>query len=134
MICVGALLNCEEYTIEFFSKNGHTISQLEKKIVTWLKDTFLNSIAELKGIEVNNCAIKVDVNMEDIGVNRMIGMILYSFVAAGLIALEKMDDYPTSKKVVFSRKMLIIDGKENMYFYHKYEQFIDKMVERKIIV
>lgn len=132
MICVGAILNCEEYEKEFFSKDGHTIKDLESIIVTWLKETFINSIAEISGVEAGKCVIRVDANIEGLSVNRAIGMVLYLFVAARLIKLEKMDDYIDSQKVLFSRKMLTVNGKNNMNFYKKYEQCIDKMVERKI--
>ena len=134
MICVGALLSCEEYSSDFFSNTGHTIQEIESTVVSWLQTTFINSIAEIDGQKAKNCNIKIDANMDDLGPNRAIGMIIYLFKAAELITIKKMKDYADTKKVRFGKKMLTIGGIKNRFFYNKYDDCIERMVEKKIIV
>lgn len=132
LICFASILNCSEYESEFFSKAGHTVLEIEKKVVEWLKKTFINSIAEKIGDKALNCSIKIHANIDKMSVNRAIGMILYLFSAADLLAIEKKEDYKTTNKIVISKKMVSIGGKKNQFFYYKYKGCIGAVIERKI--
>ncbi|MCM1044971.1 MAG: hypothetical protein NC417_05640 [Candidatus Gastranaerophilales bacterium] len=132
MFCFAAILNCAEYESEFFSKAGYTVLEIEKRVVDWLKETFINSIAEKVGKKAFYCSIKVNTNIEQMSVNRAIGMILYLFSAAELLSIKKSADYKTTNRIVISKKMIRLDGRENQYFYHKYRDCVAAVIERKI--
>ena len=132
MICFASILNCPEYEAEFFSKAGHTVLEIEKIVVEWLEEVFINSIAEKVGNKALNCSIKIHANIDKMSVNKAIGMILYLFSASELLSIKKNEDYQITKKIVISKKMVSIDGKENQYFYYKYRDCIGAVIERKI--
>lgn len=134
MVCVGALLNCEEYEKAFFLNEGYTILEAEEMIVSWLRSAFINSIAELKGIKASSCKIEINMNMEELSPNRTIGMILYLLYAAELITITKKDDYDNNKKVEFGKKMIVLDKGNNNTFYRKYENCVGKMIDKKIVL
>lgn len=134
MICVASILNCPEYESEFFSKEGHTVLEIEKRVVEWLETIFINSIAEKIGEKAPNCSIKIHTNIDKMSVNRAVGMILYLFSASELLMIKKKEDYKETKKIIISRKMVSIERKENQVFYYKYRDCIGAVVERKIKV
>lgn len=131
-ICVASILNCPEYESEFFSKEGHTVLEIEKRIVEWLEKIFINSIAEKVGDKAHNCSIKIHTNIDKMSANRAVGMILYLFSASEFLSIKKKKDYKETKKIIFSRKMVSIDGKANQVFYYKYRDYVDAVIERKI--
>lgn len=132
MFCFAAILNCTEYESEFFSKEGYTVLEVERKVVGWLQDVFINSIAEKIGKKALKCSIKIYANIDKISVNRTIGMILYLFSASNLLSIKKKEDYEITSKIVISKKMIKIGEKDNQFFYYKYKDCIDTVVERKI--
>ena len=132
MICFASILNCSEYESEFFSKAGHTVLEIEKRVVAWLEEVFINSIAEKIGNKAINCTIKIHANIDKMSVNRAIGMILYLFSASDLLSIRKKEDYKITNKIVISKKMVSIGRKENQFFYYKYRDCVAAVVERKI--
>lgn len=132
MICFASILNCPEYESEFFSKEGHTVLEIEERVVAWLKEVFINSIAEKIGDKALKCSIKIHANIDKMSVNRAVGMILYLFSASDLLSIKKKEDYEKTDKIVISKKMVSIDRKENQFFYYKYRDCIDAVIKRKI--
>lgn len=133
MVCVGALLSCKYYSDMFFEKKGKTIIDIEKTIVEWLKEVFINSINENKKEEVDNCKIKIAASISEMTVNRVIGMVLYLFSAAKFIEIKKDKDYVTSRFVIMKRKFYCDNTKKNRLYFEKYARLIDEIVEEQII-
>ena len=131
LTCIAALFNIDEVEKDVFSGDSKSLGEYIQGIKTHMERLFINTIEEKSGAEISSCSIIPKLNVKEVYIGKIIGMCLYLFQAANFIEIKKDKDYPITKKVSMSRKV-ISENSSEAFFYHKYRNCIQKAIDIQI--
>lgn len=137
LICVAAVFSIDELSKKIFSAEQKELKEYINDIKEFLSKVFKNTIEEKTGEHFEKCSVHARMNVNNVYISGIIGMILYLFQAAGFIEIVKAEDYEKSSKVEIRRKMLVYQehdqDKTNHFFYEKYSECITCAVDTQIV-
>ena len=130
--CVAAIFNIEEVSKTIFSGKPKELKEYINYIKCYLSNVFIQTVEEITGDSFKSCSIHVKMNIKDVYISGVIGMILYLFQAAGFISILK-DDYIKTNKVKITRKMIAYNDGTKHFFYEKYKDYIEFAIDTQIV-
>lgn len=133
IFCIATVFNIEELAKKIFSAPKKELKEYIEDIKQCLLKTFINTIEEKTGEEIELCSINAQMNIKRVYIAGIIGMCLYLFQAADFIQIKKDDKYEENSKVEITRKMLSCKDGTSHFFYEKYKDCLNTVVETQVI-